>query len=66
MNFENFLRNHKPRHYQQQIGNNAVMKHIQRLRKMISLAYHMEWIEKDPFIKFKQKLTLSTGSSLPL
>lgn len=33
--------------------NNTVMKHIQRLRKMVTLAYKMEWIEKDPFIKFK-------------
>lgn len=57
LGFENFLRGYKPRHYQKQIGNNAVMKHIQRLRKMITLAYHMEWIEKDPFLKFRQKLT---------
>lgn len=57
LSFENFLRKYKPRHYQKQIGNNAVMKHIQRLRKMITLAYHMEWIDKDPFRKFKQKLT---------
>ncbi len=57
LSFEDFLRRLKPRHYQKQIGNNAVMKHIQRLRKMITLAYHMEWIEKDPFLKFKQKLT---------
>lgn len=57
LSFENFLRRHKPRHYQKQIGNNAVMKHIQRLRKMITLAYNMEWIDKDPFRKFKQKLT---------
>jgi len=56
LSFENFLRSHKPRHYQKQIGNNAVMKHIQRLRKMITLAYHMEWIDYDPFRKFKQKL----------
>ncbi|TFG73528.1 MAG: site-specific integrase, partial [Flavobacteriales bacterium] len=56
LSFENFLRSHKPRHYQKQIGNNAVMKHIQRLRKMITLAYNMEWIDYDPFRKFKQKL----------
>jgi hypothetical protein len=42
LNFENFLRVHKPRHYPQQTGNNAVMKHIQRLRKMITLAYRFE------------------------
>lgn len=57
LDFENFLRRHKPNHYQQQIGNNAVMKHIQRLRKMVSLAYRLEWIDKDPFRQFKQRLT---------
>lgn len=56
LNFENFLRGHKPNHYQKKIGNNAVMNHIQRLRKMITLAYNIEWIDKDPFRKFKQKL----------
>lgn len=56
LNFENFLRGHKPRHYQSQIGNNAVMKHIQRLRRMVTLAYQIELIDNDPFRKFKQKL----------
>lgn len=54
--FESFLRSYKPKHYQAKIGNNTVMKHIQRLRKMIRMAFHMEWIEKDPFIRFKPKL----------
>ena len=54
--FESFLRSYQPRHYQGRIGNNAVMKHIQRLRRMITLAYHMEWLERDPFVKFKPKL----------
>ncbi len=57
LDFENFLRRHTPNHYQKQIGNNAVMKHIQRLRKMVSLAYRLEWIDKDPFRQFKQRLT---------
>ena len=56
LGFESFLRSYKPEHYQGQIANNAVMKHIQRLRRMITLAYHMEWLERDPFIKFKPKL----------
>jgi site-specific recombinase XerD len=51
------LRKLKPQHYQKQIGNNAVMKHIQRLRKMVTLAYHLEWLDRDPFSKFRQKLT---------
>lgn len=56
LGFENFLRSYKPKHYQPKIGNNTIMKHIQRLRKMIRMAFHMEWIEKDPFVKFKPKL----------
>ncbi|MCB0743325.1 MAG: site-specific integrase [Ignavibacteriae bacterium] len=56
LGFENYLRGYKPNHYQKKIGNNAVMKHIQRLRRMITLAYHMEWIDRDPFAKFKPKL----------
>jgi hypothetical protein len=45
--FESFLRSYKPKHYQPQIGNNTIMKHIQRLRKMVTMAFHMEWITKD-------------------
>ncbi|MFS4467567.1 site-specific integrase [Maribacter sp. 2210JD10-5] len=56
LSFESFLRSYQPSHYQGRIGNNAVMKHIQRFRKMVTLAYHMEWIERDPFVKFKPKI----------
>lgn len=49
IDFERFLR------HQKSMGNNTVMKHIERLRKMVNLAYKMEWVEKDPFIKFKAK-----------
>jgi integrase len=54
--FEHFLRSYKPRHYQSSLANNAVMKHIQRLRCMVKLAYHMEWLDRDPFIKFRPML----------
>jgi integrase/recombinase XerD len=53
VDFENFLRAHTPEDHQKKMENNTVMKHIQRLRKMLTLAYKMEWIDKDPFIKFK-------------
>ena len=49
IDFERFLR------HQNAMGNNTVMKHIERLRKMVSLAYKMEWLDKDPFIKFEAK-----------
>jgi len=53
VDFEKFLRSYVPEDHQKKMENNTVMKHIQRLRKMVTLAYKMEWIEKDPFIKFK-------------
>lgn len=53
VDFEKFLRLYVPEDHQKPMGNNTVMKHIQRLRKMVTLAYKMEWIDKDPFIKFK-------------
>lgn len=51
--FEYFLRNHKPKDHHRPLNNNGVMKHIERLRKLVSLAVTLEWIEKDPFNKFK-------------
>ncbi|MCM4159052.1 site-specific integrase [Antarcticibacterium flavum] len=54
--FENYLRSIRPRHYQTCLQHNAVMKHIQRLRKMVTLAFHLEWIDRDPFVKFKPHL----------
>lgn len=56
LRFENFLRAVRPRYYQKSLQNNAVMKHIQRLRKMVTLAFHLEWIDGDPFVKFKPHL----------
>ncbi|MFK7747867.1 MAG: site-specific integrase [Kordia sp.] len=53
VDFEKFLRSYVPEDHQKKMENNTVMKHIQRLRKMVTLAYKMEWINKDPFIKFK-------------
>lgn len=53
--FEYFLRTHQPIDHHRPIANNGVMKHIERLRKMINLAVRMEWLDKDPFAKYKQK-----------
>ena len=51
--FENFLHSYWPKGHQKAMGQNTVMKHIQRLRKIITLAYHLEWLQKDPFIRWK-------------
>ena len=51
--FDNFLRGYKLSRNKKRIGNNTIIKHIQRLRKMVTMAFHMEWIDRDPFVKYK-------------
>ena len=51
--FETFLMNYFPKGHPKAMSHNTVMKHLQRFRKIITLAYHLEWIEKDPFIRWK-------------
>ncbi|RXP54823.1 site-specific integrase [Lutibacter sp. HS1-25] len=51
--FENYLHNYWPNGHPKAMGQNTVMKHIQRFRKMVTLAYHLEWLPKDPFIRWK-------------
>lgn len=53
--FEYFLRNYKPIDHQKPLSNNGVMKHIERFRKVINLSVKLEWLDKDPFLKYKQK-----------
>ncbi|WP_430936761.1 site-specific integrase [Saccharicrinis sp. 156] len=51
--FESYLRNHTPTDHQRPLSNNGVMKHLERLRKMTTMAVKLEWVEKDPFSKYK-------------
>lgn len=57
--FEDFLRSYIPKSGQSKIGNNTAMKHIKRLRRMVTLAYRMNWIDRDPFVNFKMKIEKS-------
>ena len=52
---EMYLRSYQPKDHRKPMGNNTVMKHIERLRKMVNLAVKNEWLDKDPFHKFKLK-----------
>jgi integrase len=54
--FEDFLRAYVPKAGQSKIGNNTAMKHIKHLRRMVTLAYRMEWLDRDPFVNFKIKI----------
>ncbi len=51
--FESYLRAHRPVDHQRPLGNNGVMKHLERLRKMVNMAFKMEWIAKNPFEKHR-------------
>jgi len=51
--FESYLNMYWPKGHPKAMGHNTVMKHIQRFRKIITLAFHLEWIEKDPFLRWK-------------
>lgn len=55
IDFENFLRNHKNSKNQLMLGNNGVMKHLERFKKMVNLAIKLEWIHKNPFNQFQLK-----------
>jgi integrase/recombinase XerD len=53
--FEFYLRTCAPLDKSNPPTNNGIMKHMERLRKMVTLAYKMEWIPKDPFAQYKLK-----------
>jgi integrase/recombinase XerD len=57
--FEFFLRKTQPLQSNNPLGNNGIMKHMERLKKIVTLATKMEWISKDPFtgypLKFQRK-----------
>ncbi len=51
--FDAYLRNYTPTDHHKPLSNNGVMKHLERLRKVTTMAIKLEWLEKDPFEKFK-------------
>lgn len=51
--FENFLNAYYPTGHPKAMSHNTVTKHIQRLRKIVTLAYNLEWIKDDPFRRWK-------------
>ena len=54
LDFETFLSKHQPKDHQKPLHNNGIMKHIERLCKMVNMAVTMDWLVKDPFAKYKQ------------
>ena len=51
--FEKYMKEAKPLDPKKPCGQNTIMKHIERLKKVINLAIKNEWLLRDPFMKFK-------------
>ncbi|MGV3458864.1 MAG: site-specific integrase [Flavobacterium sp.] len=54
MDFESYLAAYVPQDHQKPLNNNGIMKHIERLRKMVNLAITLDWLSKDPFASYKK------------
>lgn len=55
IDFDFFLRRLKNKQGKISLQNNGVMKHLERLFKMVNLSIKHEWIGKDPFHAYKLK-----------
>jgi len=55
LDFEQFLRKEPSIKKTQPLRNNGVMKHLERLKKLMNLAVDLEWLDKNPFARYKQK-----------
>ncbi len=51
--YEKFMKEYTPLQPKKPCGQNTIMKHIERLRKVINLAIKNEWLDRDPFQKFQ-------------
>jgi site-specific recombinase XerD len=55
IDFEHYLRDYKDSKKQLSMGNNGVMKHLERFKKIINLAIKLDWMSKNPFDRFQLK-----------
>jgi site-specific recombinase XerD len=51
--YQKFMKERKPLLPKKPCGQTTVMKHIERLRKVVNLAIKNEWLDRDPFMKFQ-------------
>jgi integrase len=63
--FEYYLRNRKPEKGQKVLENNGLMKHLERLCKMINLAVRLEWLDRNPFQAYQLKFEKVEREYLP-
>ncbi|WP_203296584.1 site-specific integrase [Luteirhabdus pelagi] len=64
IDFEQFLRKGEPLQKSRSLTNNGIMKHLERLRKLMNLALDLEWLDKNPFGRYKLKFIKNTKEYL--
>ncbi len=57
LSFDNYLRTCKPLMKSQPLNNNGIMKHMERFKKMTTIACKLDCIKQDPFAFFNAKFT---------
>ncbi|WP_406684609.1 site-specific integrase [Seonamhaeicola sp. MEBiC1930] len=55
IDFEQYLRKSPSLNNAIPLNNNGIMKHLERLKKMMNLALDLEWTTKNPFSRYKLK-----------
>lgn len=53
--FENFLRDCQPLNKSRPLGNNGIMKHMERLQKLTTIAFKHGWVKTNPFALYQLK-----------
>jgi len=62
--YERFMKSYVPKDQKKPCGQNTIMKHIERLRKVVNMAIKNDWLERDPFLKFKPSFIKSNRQFL--
>jgi integrase/recombinase XerD len=55
IDFEQYLRKGPSLQNANPLNNNGVMKHLERFQKLMNLAMDLEWLDKNPFERYKLK-----------
>lgn len=62
--FEIFMKAYVPKDQKKPCGQNTIMKHIERLRKVVNMAIKNDWLDRDPFQKFQPSFIKSNRQFL--
>jgi site-specific recombinase XerD len=62
--FERFMKAYVPKDQKKPCGQNTIMKHIERLRKVVNMAIKNDWLDRDPFQKFQPSFIKSNRQFL--